>query len=510
MNDPSIERDGKTGPEQARERSLLDPPDWQELRRLCHDMLDRGLDRLERIREHPVWTPVPEPVKAELAGPAPASPRDTAAVSDDLVRLILPYPTGNIHPRFFGWVHGSGTASGVLPAIAGALMNCNVGGRDHGAIYVERAVIGWCRQLFGFPGQASGLLTTGTSMANLIGLAVARHRADRDLRRRGLSSVPPERRLVGYTSTESHHSVTKAFELLGLGREGLRQIATDRAYRMDCAALRRAIADDRRAGLQPFCIIAGAGTVKTGSIDDLDAIADIARDEDLWMHVDGAFGAMIALSETLKPRLHGIERADSLTFDFHKWMHVRYDAGCVLVRDRDLHLDAFASRPDYLESEKAGLAGGSPWPCDFGPELSRGFRALDVWFTIQEHGTERLGQAIASNCVQAQYLAGVVDAHPYLERMAPVSLVIVCFRYVLVEPDPGPAGAARLDQLNADIVVALHQRGIAAPSTARVRGALAIRVNITNHRTQRHDLDELVQAVVTIGCELTVSSSGVE
>lgn len=496
------------------EPSLLDPTDWQELRRQCHEMLDRGLDRLERIRDHRVWTPVPDHVATELASPPPGPPRDTREVCDDLTRLILPYPTGNIHPRFFGWVHGSGTASAVIPAIAGALMNSNVGGRDHGAIYVERAVIEWFRRLFDFPENASGLITTGTSMANLIGLAVARHRADRELRGKGLSAVPVERRLVGYTSTESHYSVAKAFELLGLGSEALRRLPTDPEYRLDCAALRRAIADDRRAGLSPFCIIAGAGTVKTGSIDDLDAIADVARDEDLWLHVDGAFGAMIVLHDELKPRLRGIERANSITFDFHKWMHVRYDAGCVLVRDREVHLDAFAARPDYLESKRAGLAGGSPWPCDFGPELSRGFRALDVWFTVQEHGTERLGQAIADNCAQAGYLARVIDAHPCLERMAPVSLAIVCFRYAMGSAGAAAApaaagGAAHLDQLNSDIVVALHQRGIAAPSTTRLRGALAIRVNITNHRTRRRDLDELVQAVVTIGRELNVSPRGV-
>ncbi|GAB4568495.1 MAG: hypothetical protein Tsb0020_22020 [Haliangiales bacterium] len=480
--------------------SALDPPDWSALRALAHELLDRGLDQLEHIRERPVWTPVPDPVKRELSQPAPEAARDPRAVCDDLARLILPFPTGNIHPRFFGWVHGSGTASAVLPAIAGALMNSNVGGRDHGALYVERCVISWCRELFGLPEAASGLLTSGTSMATVIALAVARHRADRDIRRAGLGATAATGRLVGYASSEAHRCVGKAFELLGLGSEALRLIPADADYRMDCDALRAAIAEDRAAGHRPFCVIAGAGTVNTGSIDDIDAIADIARDDDngLWLHVDGAFGALVVLSEALKPRLRGIERADSIGFDFHKWMHVRYDAGCVLVRDGDLHLSAFSSRQDYLAAGPAGLAGGMPWPCDYGPELSRGFRALDVWFTLQEHGTRRLGQAIAKNCAQARYLARAIDAHPCLERMAPVTLAIVCFRYVAA-PD------ADLDQLNGDIVVALQQRGLAAPSTTRLRGPLVIRVNITNHRTQRSDLDQLVGAVLAIGRELSAS-----
>ena len=482
------------------------PHDWQELRRLAHDMLDRGLDRLANIRDYSVWTPVPEQDKIELMQPPPTSPRATSSVCDDVARLIMPFPTGNIHPRFFGWVHGSGTASAVLPAIVSALMNANVGGRDHGAIYVERCVIEWCRVLFGLPEGASGLLTSGTSMATLIALAVARHRVDDGIRRTGLSSVPESRRLVGYASDQAHRCVTKAFELLGLGSDALRAVPSDRDYRMDCAALRQAIVADREAGLVPFCVIAGAGTVNTGSIDDIDTIADIARDEGLWLHVDGAFGGLLVLHERLKERLRGIERADSIGFDFHKWAHVRYDAGCVLVRDGDLHLRAFASRQDYLAAGPDGLAGGMPWPCDYGPELSRGFRALDVWFTLQEHGTKRLGEAIARNCAQALYLARLVDIHPHLERMAPVSLAVVCFRYVSGEP--GADRGADSDTLNGDIVVALHMRGIAAPSTTRLQGLLVIRVNITNHRTLRRDLDQLVEAVVSIGHELSdVSSS---
>ena len=175
-------------------------------------------------------------------------------------------------------------------------------------------------------------------------------------------------------------------------------------------------------------MVGTAGTVNTGAIDDLAALADVCAKENLWLHVDGAFGALIALSATLKPRLAGIERADSLAFDFHKWLHVPYDAGCVLVRRGDLHRAAFAMSPDYLRRDARGLAGGDPWFCDYGPELSRGFRALKVWFTLKEHGARRLGAMIERNCDQARYLAARIAAEPRLELMAPVALNIVCFR----------------------------------------------------------------------------------
>ena len=254
-----------------------------------------------------------------------------ARVCDDFRRLVLPYATGNTHPRFFGWVHGSGTPGGMLAELLAGAMNANLGGRDHGPIYVERKVIEWSRRLFGFPEGASGLLVSGTSMATLIGLTVARnHLAGTDVRRQGFSLTNSP--LVAYASAEAHNSVAKALEILGLGRDSLRAVPTDAAYRMDLDALSRMIARDRETGLQPFCVIGTAGTVNTGAIDDLAAIAGVCAREGLWFHVDGAFGAAAILSETLGERLQGIEKADSLAFDFHKWLHVPYDAGCILVR----------------------------------------------------------------------------------------------------------------------------------------------------------------------------------
>ncbi len=384
------------------------------------------LDHLRAVPEGPAWRPVPAAVRQALAEPLPVEGQGIERTCRDARELILPYPTGNAHPRFWGWVHGSGTPSGVLAELVAAAINANCGGRDHGAIYVERQVIEWCRQLFDFPEHSSGILVSGTSMATLIGLAVARHHlAGTHVRADGIRAAPV---LVGYASVEAHGSVARAFELLGLGRTALRLIPVDRDYRIDLDALRGAIARDRALGARPFLVVGTAGTVNTGAIDDLAALADVCARENLWLHVDGAFGALIALSATLKPRLAGIERADSLAFDFHKWLHVPYDAGCVLVRRGDLHRAAFAMSPDYLRRDARGLAGGDPWFCDYGPELSRGFRALKVWFALKEHGARRLGAMIERNCDQARYLAARIAAEPRLELMAPVALNIVCFR----------------------------------------------------------------------------------
>ena len=243
-----------------------------------------------------------------------------------------------------------------------------------------------------------------------------------------------------------------------------------------------------------FCVIGTAGTVNTGAIDDLDALATFCTTEKIWFHIDGAFGALCVLSEELRPLVSGIERANSIAFDFHKWLHVPYDAGCILVRDGDLHRSAFSMRPAYLGNLPRGLAGGEYWPCDFGPELSRGFRALKVWFALKQHGTRRFGQLIAQNCSQARYLAKRIGSEAELEILAPASLNIVCFRY----RDPAMSEEG-LDRLNETLVQDLQESGVAAPSTTRIRGRLAIRVNITHHRCRRTDLDLLIDAVLAAG-----------
>mmetsp|Transcript_19532 Transcript_19532/g.32605 ORF Transcript_19532/g.32605 Transcript_19532/m.32605 type:complete len:549 (-) Transcript_19532:150-1796(-) len=475
------------------------PEDWDALRSNAHALLDASINRIRSSKEGRVWTPVPDFIKEALHAPLPRTATSCAELCARLESL-LPYGVGNTHPRFFGWVHGSGSPSGVLSEVVTAAMNANCGGRDHVAIHVEKQVLEWARAMMGFPANSGALLVSGTSMATIIALKAARDifLGFESSRKGGVAPAQKQHgMLVGYMAQGAHSCIKRAFDILGLGSEQLHMVPVKADFTMDVDALNALVAADRKAGLRPFVVIGTAGSVNVGAIDDLDAIANFCAAEHLWFHVDGAFGATAVLSPEISPRLKGMERASSIAFDFHKWLHVNYDCGCVLVRDQEAHLRAFSDRPDYLAANERGLAAGSPWPVDFGPELSRGFRALKVWSHFTEHGTEKLGAAITHNVEQASYLAQKVNTAPDLELLAPASLQIVVFRYV-----PLVGNELDLDALNDALVVELQERGIAAPSTTRINGKLAIRVNITNHRTRVEDLDMLMTEVQRIGAEL--------
>jgi glutamate/tyrosine decarboxylase-like PLP-dependent enzyme len=461
-------------------------------------MLDDMIDFLRDVRARPTWRRPSDEAKAALSGPAPEDPTPLAEIYEDFRRSVLPFATGNVHPGFVGWVHGSGTPTGMLAELCAAAMNSNVGGRDHAAVYVERQVIGWCRDLFGFPAGASGILVTGTSMANLIAVVVARTALlGPGVRAEGMGGGP---RLTAYAGQSVHGCVAKAMEVSGIGSGALRLVPLGPDRRVDLSALRRAVAADRAAGAVPFLVVGTAGAVDTGAVDDLAGLAALAEAEDLWLHVDGAFGALAVMSPALRPRLAGIDRADSLAFDFHKWAHAPYDAGCVLVRDGALHRAAFATEPPYLARFERGTAAGPPWFADYGPDLSRGFRALKVWFTWREHGTRGLGAAMLENCLLAERLGREVEAASDLELLAPVSLNIVCFRF----RRPGTLDEA-LDQLNKEIVADVQESGVAVPSSTVIDGRLAIRVNLTNHRTTMADLQRLLAVVRARGAARTAT-----
>ncbi len=474
---------------------ILDPQDWAAFRSLSHAALDDALDYLQSVRERPVWKPVPEAVRERLRADLPLDPTPLDVVYREFVENILPYPTGNIHPRFFGWVHGSGTPTGALADLLASTMNSNVGGRDHGAVYVERQVVEWFRKLFGFPKAASGVLTIGTSEANLIAVLVARTRAcGLTVRENGLFG---SERLVGYASAATHGCVRRAFEIAGFGNASLRVLPTDALHRTDPKTLRYAIEDDLAEGFVPFLIVGNAGSVDVGALDPLGALADVAAHYKLWFHVDGAFGATAILAPSIAPQLRGIERADSIAFDFHKWLHAPYDAGCVLVRDGEAHRATFASTPSYLTRMPRGLAAATPWFTDYTIDLSRCFRALKVWFVLKEHGARRLGESIEANVRQAKRLGELVDGDEAFELLAPVQLNIVCFRYRV----PKYSDAA-LDRFNDNLVIALQESGTAVTSSTTVANKRAIRVNITNHRTRDEDLTLLLDALKRLAGDL--------
>ncbi len=473
---------------------MLDPADPQAFRVLAHRVLDDALDDLEAVPAGPAWRAIPAAVKSALAGPVPTDPEPLADVYAEFRTLIAPFENGNRHPRFFGWVHGSGTASGMLAELLAASLNANAGGREHAAVYVERAVIAWSAEIFGWPADAGGILTSGTSLANLIAVLAARRQAlGEGVRTDGLGGRP----LTAYASTAVHRCVPAAFDIAGMGSAALRRVAAGADGRINVDAVRAVVAADRNGGLQPFMVVATAGTVDIGAVDDLAAVADLCAAEGLWFHVDGAFGGLAILSPEHRHLVRGIERADSLAFDFHKWLHVPYDAGCVLVRDAELHRATFAAAASYLTPAAAGTAAGEPWFADFGPELSRRFRALAVWFALKEHGTRRLGAAVARNCEQAARLAQRIVGESDVVLAAPVALNIVCLRF-----DDGVHSPQALDGINAAIVVDVQQSGIAVPSTTVLDGRTVIRLNLTNHRVSDADLDLTLDAIVATGRRL--------
>ncbi len=474
----------------------LDPADWEQLRAQAHRMLDDTIDYIANIREQPVWRPIPDEVRAHFREGLPREASELGEIYREYCDFIAPYPTGNVHPAFLGWVHGGGNVIGVLAEMLAAGLNANLGGRDHVPIEVERQVTEWTRTMFGFPPGASGVFVTGTSMANLMAVWVARTAAlGPEARQHGVGGEGAL--LTAYTSKATHGCVSKAMDLAGFGSDALRTLPFDRSHRVDVAAMRAQITRDREAGLRPFLVVGSAGTVDIGAIDDLVVLSELCREEKLWFHVDGAFGALGVLSPSIAPRLAGLERADSVALDFHKWGQVPYDAGFLLVRDGQRQLDAFAAPAAYLRRETRGLAAGSPWPCDLGPDLSRGFRALKTWFTLKAFGTQRLGAMIERTCALARYLEEKVSAEPRLELMAPAQLNIVCFRY----------RSDDANRINSEIVADVQESGIAAPSTTMLDGKLAIRAAIVNHRTDTPDLDALVAAVLEFGARRSPHAS---
>jgi aromatic-L-amino-acid/L-tryptophan decarboxylase len=477
----------------------LDPPDWGELRQLGHQMIDDMFSYLESVGERPAWQSIPDQVKRTFAEPVPTEPETGAAVYRQFRECILPYPTGNIHPRFWSWVCGTGSAGGMLAELLSGAMNSSPHGGDHAAVYVERQVVSWLKQALGYPADASGLLVGGGSMANFVGLAVARNtKAGWSVKTDGLANGSGM--LTVYCSTETHSSVVKAVELLGLGSNALRKIEADGDFRIPIDRLRDAVALDRARGKRPICVVANAGTVNSGAIDDLAALADFCQEQNLWLHVDGAFGAIPAISPKLRPLLQGMERADSLAFDLHKWMYMPYDVGCALVRFPEHHRETFAYSAAYLNSQNRGLAGGPEWFSHYGLELSRGFRALKVWFSLKEHGLKTYQTLVEQNVAQAQYLGELIAADRRLELLAPIPLNVVCFRY---------RGDVRdetlLKDLNQEILLRLQESGVAAPSATVIGGRFAIRAAICNHRSRREDFEILVREVVRLGDEISAT-----
>jgi glutamate/tyrosine decarboxylase-like PLP-dependent enzyme/GNAT superfamily N-acetyltransferase len=473
----------------------LDPGNWNEIRTLGHQMIDDMVDYLQGLRDKPVWQQPTVEVKEVLNRSLPQEGQPVEEIYQEFLSYILPYNKGNIHPRFFSWVQGNGTPLGMLADMLASGMNPNTTIGDHVAMYVEQQVIDWSKEMFGFPESASGLLVSGATMANLTALTTARNSLqDLQIRVKGTND-----KLTVYCSAETHICVIKATEVLGIGSERTRIIPVTDTFQINIPALVAKVKEDIEAGFRPFCIVGNAGTVNTGAIDPLEELYQICKEFGLWFHIDGAFGSLAKITPTFAEKLKTIEKADSLAFDFHKWLHIPYESACVLIRDKKLHQAAFSSVPNYLSAHERGLAAGPEPLTNYGIELSRSFKALKVWMSLKEHGIQKYGRIVQQNIDQAQYLGKKVLQTPNLELLVPVSMNIVCFRF-----NDGKHSEEELNQLNKEILMRLHESGVAAPSYTIIQGKYAIRTNITNHRTRQEDLDLLINTILEIATGLLI------
>ena len=475
----------------------------EAFRRLGERAIALAADHIADRPAQPAHRAVPLERRRRILGEAlPESGMDADAILDRLADDLLTYPFGNDHPRYFGYVVTAPAPIGILADILARTANSPGSGEDHGGLYLHYAATRWVKELIGFPADGSmGLLVPGGSTANLTALAVARHAAAKadgwDVRAGGMQGG--HKPMVLYATAEAHSCVRKSIELLGIGSANLRTVATDSDYRMDLAALKAAIAADRAAGRRPFCVVASAGTVNTGAVDPLAEIADICAAEGIWLHVDGAYGAFGCLDPATAPRYAGMERADSVALDPHKWLGVPVDCGCVLVRDGTAQRAAFSLVPDYLSGADAVDADTVRWPMEFGFDLTTPVRAAKLWAVIAHMGRKGVARMVTTHIAMARRLGALVEARAELELLAPVMLSVVCFRY---RPAGWAADDQRLDRLNQAVVDALNADGTYHITPTRLEGRLCLRACLINYRTTDADVDGLPDHVAAIGAQV--------
>lgn len=470
----------------------LDPKDWERSRKLAHDMVDDAIRHLETVRERGVWQEMPDSVRAHFKASVPTGPQDLEKVYQELCENLFPYSMGNIHPRFWGWYMGSGNFTGALGDFLAAVDGSNLGGGNTAAAMMDSQVVDWFKEMMGFPQDASGTLTSGGSMANLVAHTVARNaKAGVDVREEGIMAMPQPLRF--YASDQVHSCHQKALETLGLGSKSLHEVPTDDHQRMDTTALEYAIQKDISAGIKPACVIGTVGTTNTGALDDLKEISRLCKKYDIWFHVDGCIGAFLRLSPSHRHLCDGIDLADSIALDPHKWLHTPFEAGCILIRDAKRHFETMEMHGEYLQLQTRGIIAGK-FLADYSFELSRGFKALKIWMSLKENGIDKFGRLIDQNIAQAKYLEQLIRKHPELQIVAPVALNIVCFRY-----KNGITDETDLQEINTEIMLRIQETGLAAPSDTTIAGKHCLRVAINNHRTTLPDLDQFIQGVLKHG-----------
>lgn len=462
----------------------------EEFRRLGYAAIDLIADQLATVRDMPTRQPVPAKLRAQLVhSPLGDDPVDADTLLQRVAEEILAYPMGNNSPRFFAWVNSPPAPLGILADLLAAGHGASVAGGDHSATYVEHGVLNWFKTMFGWDEHAAGLLTSGGSMANLIPLAVMRHvKAQGKMRQDGFSAEGAP--MVIYTSAQGHSCIQKAVELLGFGDRYLHRVPVDADYQMDVSALRRLIEQDRVSGLNPVCVVASVGTVNTGAIDPLAPLADLCAEEDLWLHIDGAYGGFGILDPNVAPLYNGIERADSLAIDPHKWLYMPVECGCTLVKDAQAMRDTFSVMPPYLRDDRA-----LPWFSEFGVQQTRGFKALKLWMTLQQVGLNGYRDLIARDNAMARALRARIMERANFEVVSAGPLSITCFRY---KPNAYMDDEA-VDALNRAIPPLVQASGEAFITTTELDERTVLRACIVNFRTAEADLDRLLDAIERAG-----------
>jgi aromatic-L-amino-acid decarboxylase len=461
----------------------------EQFARIALDWILKYFDAQSTLPVYPTISA--QELSSVLAGPLPLDPQAIERVIADF-QQVADFSRHNGHPRMFGYVQSSGSFAGVIGDLLASALNQNVTSwrSAPSATTIEHQVIDWMKAMSGFAPTGSGILLSGGSMANFAALAVAlRASTDVDIDQLGVAALIGKPRI--YTSVMAHMSIAKAAAMVGIGRDAVQQIPVDREFRMDVAELRRRIASDRAFGFRPVCVVGNAGEVNTGAIDPLDTIADVCVDTGVWFHVDGSYGGFAAHAPRAADALAAIGRADSMSLDPHKWLFAPLDAGCLLVRDPRRLKQAFAHGASYVDViADRDMSEFAFW--DHGPELSRRFRALKIWFILKVHGARAIQEAIDDNIAVAHHLAAAIDASDDFELQAPAPLSIVCFRHTGGD-----------DAFNQRLMLEVQRDGDSYLSNATINGRFALRACIVNFRTTTADADRLLATIRRVAARMT-------
>ena len=473
----------------------LDPVRVRKLIDGAADVVQEYLERLPSLEIYRNRTI--QEVRNSVSREIPESGIGDEALIEYLRTIVFDTAMYTGHPGFMAYISGSGTTPGAVADLVAAALNQNVGGwrLGPGAVELELFLTAWFASLFGLPEQAGGLVTSGGSMANFIALKVARDRAvGIEVRTKGLGNA----RLTAYTSSAIHFATTRAADMLGMGSDAVRLVETDDREKLDVDALVRRIDQDIADGYQPFAVIATMGTVGTGAIDPLQEISEVCRDRKLWLHIDGAYGGPAIFAEDLKPQLAGVEHADSLAFDPHKWMYTPQSGGVVLVRDLQWLSDSFSAEATFVHEDKE-LTGRGLDPGMMGPQLSRSFWALKIYFSLLAYGTKAYGKRISHDVKLARYLAARVEEHPDFELMAPVELSICCFRYAPADLPMTVERESYLNALNERLMAEVQMDGRVYYSNAVIGERFVLRCCMVNFRTEAEHIDRVIDVTKRLG-----------